>query len=180
MLCAFILPYSGLSEHSVPAGPPFLMLLSSAQYLSLVQLLMLSGNLSSLSRLTFSCQCCAVQTKPADTLSWGCSFTAVLTEATICLARRGCLLWVMPLQLVSATAFSNCHGANHGKKMYSLQEMSVSMGPLIVHQSPVIFVKLVFISLNNFEIKIRMKNEERRMTESHVNSAWNLLLQPRG
>lgn len=26
-----------------------------------------------------------------------CSFTAVLTEVPICLARRGCSLWVMPL-----------------------------------------------------------------------------------
>lgn len=61
---------------------------------------------------------CAAQTRPADALSWGCSFTAVLTEATICLAGRGCLLWVMPLQLVSA--ISNCHGANDSKKNYPL------------------------------------------------------------
>lgn len=46
----------------------------------------------------------------------GCSFTAVLTEAVICLAGRGCLLWVMPLQLVSATVFSSCPRAKDSGK----------------------------------------------------------------
>lgn len=66
------------------------------------------------SRSTFSCQSRAAQMRPADTLSWGCSFTAVLTEATICRAGRGRVLRVKPLQSVSA--FSSCRGASDGRK----------------------------------------------------------------
>lgn len=109
---------SGLTEEPALAGPPLLMFLLSAQCLNQVRSVMLSGNLCGLVGLTFSCLSCTVQTRPADTLGWGCSFTAVLTEVTICLAGRGCLLWVMPLQLVSA--FSNCCVANDSKKKKTL------------------------------------------------------------
>lgn len=58
---------SGLSEESVRAGPSLLMFLWSAHCLNWVWSVMLSGNLCSFSRSTFSCQSCP---HCSDKASW--------------------------------------------------------------------------------------------------------------
>lgn len=88
---------------------------------------------SSLSKLTFSCHSRSLQTGAADTLSWGCRVTAVLTEAKIWLARRGWLLWVRTLLPVSA--FSHYLGAKQSKEQNALK--------LQKHQNPWINAKTV-------------------------------------
>lgn len=87
---------------------------------------MLSGNTSGLSRSTFGCRSCAVQTRPADILSGGLQLHCCLDRSSgLPCWEGGCFPWVRPLQSVSVTASSDCHGANDGGRKTNLLSATV-------------------------------------------------------